>query len=237
MPHGPDPYVAFLSSLQDAYAASGGPSNTFTPGAQGVPGAAPGTADPGGVGGGIAGGAAGVGGGGASVPGTATTGAGILESINSGQLPVSSPSANDLVDRLFGGGGEPGERGDLGAGVTGGDLETLLAVLGGPASMPLILASLVMSDAMGLPPDPSLLGTTSLADLAFGGGDPADVGLTRDITTGVVSDINNINRSLDATFAANPDIFGGSSDNDGRDRGRSPSRRETTSSPGGIGGV
>ena len=165
----PDPYVAFLSSIQDAFAASGGSPNAFTPGVQGIPSGVPGT--PGDPGGGVAGGVApaGVGAGGASVPGTATTGQGILESIVAGGDP-------DVARRLLPGSlfqTAPGEPGDLGAGVTGGNVNALLSVLGGPLAIPTILGSLVASDAMGLPPDPGLLSVPSLAQIAAVG-DPAN---------------------------------------------------------------
>lgn len=158
----PDAYIAFLSALQDAHAAGGTP-NAFTPGAQGVPGAngQPG-ADPAGTPVGSAAAGA-IGAGGASVPGTATTGTSILEDILAGE--PADPAAS-LVDRLRGVGREPGERGDLGAGVTGGDLGALLSVLGGPFAPASILASLAASDALGLDLDPSLLSTTSLLELA-----------------------------------------------------------------------
>ena len=39
--------------------------------------------------------------------------------------------------------------------------------------------------------------------------DRASVGLTDDVVSGVSSDIGNINRALDNTFANNPSIFGG----------------------------
>lgn len=197
----PDPYVAFLSSLQDAHAAAATGANAFTPGVQGIPGA-PG-ASPGSTPGSIVGGG-GVGiGGGASVPGTATTGSSVLEDILSGARPSASPSEVVAFLGGLGRGTEPGERGDF-EGTGGGDLGTLAAVMGGPMAMGTVLGSLVLSDMLGLPPTTSM----GLSDL-LGGGDPAAVGLTPAITSGVVSDINNIDASLDAVFANNPTLFGG----------------------------
>lgn len=164
---GPDPFVALLSSIQDAQAASGGSPNPFTPGSQGIPGqggvpseagGSPGVA--GSIGGGV--------GGGGSVPGTATTGQNILADIAAGTASPTDPLAGGTI---FQGAGVPGEAGDLGASVTGGDLGTLMSVLGGPTALLSILPSLVASDALGMPLDPSLLTTTSLAQLAFGGGE------------------------------------------------------------------
>lgn len=165
MPIEPDAYVAFLSVLQDAHAAGGGTPNAFAPGAQGIPGQ-PGAA--GDAASSVAAGpaAAGIGSGGASVPGTATTGQSILENIMTGGIDPGSPDQVSLVDRLRGFNGEPGERGDLGTGVTGGDVGALLSVLGGPFASASILSSLVASDALGMDLDPSLLSANSLLELA-----------------------------------------------------------------------
>lgn len=60
---------------------------------------------------------------------------------------------------LFGVGREPGARGDLGAGVRGGDFLTLAGFLAGPATFPIsALAGLVANDALGNNPSLSLLG-------------------------------------------------------------------------------
>lgn len=192
MPTEPGAYVAFLRALSDAYAASGLAPNAFTAGAQGIP--AGGTGVQGDSGGVVAPAATSAAlGGGASVPGTATTGQSLLEEIVAGGVDPASAEAESLINRLRGiGGGEPGERGDLGAGVMGGDVGALLSVLGGPLAPATILASLVASDASGLPLDPSLLTASGLASLAagtdpgeFGSGRVGDLG--RDVLTGAAS--------------------------------------------------
>ncbi len=169
MPHGgphADPYVAYLTALQDAYAASGEGPNAFVPGAQGVPalGQAAGAGEgPGGIGG-IGGIAGGVGAGGASVPGTATTGANLLDAIVTGGLPATSPAAAPLARR----GLLPGEESTADrAGRGGGDVSTLLGLLsGGILAVPATLGSLVLSQAAGLPPSTGLLSAGGLAELA-----------------------------------------------------------------------
>ena len=151
----PDPYAAFLTALQDAYAAGGGRPNAFTPGVQGIPTAgAP--ADPTGAPSVIGG----VAGGGGSVPGTATTGQSIVGDIIGGGVSAD-PIAQDLVSRTFNIGRDESTA-DLGAGVTGGELGALASILGGPLGAASIIGSLVMSDALGLPPSPSV----SLAEIA-----------------------------------------------------------------------
>ena len=70
-----------------------------------------------------------------------------------------------------GGGREPGERGDLGAGVHGGNLLALAGMLAGPMSFPLsALAGLAVSDFMDQRP------SISVFDTFFGGDSTADLG-------------------------------------------------------------
>lgn len=167
----PDPFVALLTAIQDAQAAGGGTPNAFVPGAQGIPGVGgqPGQ-DAGGTPAAVSGGISG----GASIPGTATTGPGLLENVLAGGGADPLTQGAPFQGAIGLGGNEPGERGDLGAGVTGGDLETLLSVLGGPTAIAAILGSLVTSDALGLPPSTSL----GLSDLVGGSADIGSLGMS-----------------------------------------------------------
>lgn len=225
MPTQPGPYVAFLNALQDAYAASGLNPNTFTPGAQGVPGAAGQPASDAG-GGTVAGGlGGGLGGGGASVPGTATTGPSLLEDILAGGDPNALQTPG-LVDRLRG--LEPSgipERPD----VPGGNLGALLSVIGGVGAVPTLLGSLVTTDALGLPLDPSLLSATGLAQLASDDSTPGFGAAGSDLTgatpvgpgTGFGVDRPGVATGL--SFPGAPTIGGGLSFTE-RDRPERPER-------------
>lgn len=150
------PQMAFIAALQGQFNASrqggGGP----VPGIPGLSGA--GGNDPANTPGGLSGGITAGG-----VPSTATTGTSVANTLISGgggSDALSQQVGNALIGR------EAGERGDLGAGITGGDLGALLSILSGPGAFATILGSLVASDAAGLPLDPSLLTPASLAGLA-----------------------------------------------------------------------
>lgn len=103
---------------------------------------------------------------GGGIPGTATTGPAVANSlVNGGGFagdPISQSVAGTLLSRAD---RQPGERGDLGGGLVGGDPSGLLTILGGPLAPASLLASLVLSDAFTGIPDPNLLNTGSLADL------------------------------------------------------------------------
>lgn len=165
------------------------------------------------------------------IPSTATTGPSTANALLGGSTatdPVSQQAFNALVSQR----GEPGERGDLGAGVTGGSLGALLAVLGGPLAPLSLIGNLVASDALGLPPTASI----TLADLVEAGerGDLGSLGLGGDVLGGVTSDVRNINTALDAAIAADPSTFGGSrgSEADRGARGGGVSRSDRTRSSG-----
>lgn len=103
---------------------------------------------------------------GGSVPGTATTGDAVMDAILGGGAGGSDPVAQQVAEaglRLGLGGSGPGERGDRGAGVSGGDLRTFASILGGPTAIPSILANVVGNDVFGFDPSTSGLINNLLA--------------------------------------------------------------------------
>lgn len=170
MPQTPDAYTSFLVALRDAYSAGGAAPSAFRPGAQGISpfGAGAGSDGPGIPG--IPGGGAG----GGTVPGTAITGANLLEGILGGG-PAGS-SLEQRVSALRGGGqSDPsgistGEFDNL----QGGDLDMLSSILQfGPLAVPLILGQLAFGDAAG----PSGFGADATGGDPFVFGGPAPAGL------------------------------------------------------------
>lgn len=142
------PGVALLAALQNQFAAAR--QGQGQGGGSLIPGLAGQTADGSPVGsvGALGGGGISAGG----VPSTATTGTSALNSLiggSAGADPVAQQVFNSLNQQ------EPGERGDLGAGTEGGDLRTLLSILGGPFAAASILGNLVASNELGLPPTTS----------------------------------------------------------------------------------
>ena len=180
----PDPYVAFLTALDQAHAAAGPRANAFRPGSQGIPGPSGVSSDASGAPGSVSGGVAGTGGGG-SVPGTATTGPNLLADIIQGGGSPNDPIADDLVTRTLFQGSDRSDPSGISQGefdnLQGGDIATLLGIVtGGIGAIPSIFGSLSASDALGLPPSTSLFDTLSVDEilaLAGGeGGEPGDFG-------------------------------------------------------------
>lgn len=98
---------------------------------------------------------------GGGIPGTATTGPGVVNSLLSGQN-LTDPVTQSVLRSAR----EPGERGDLGGGLIGGNAAGVLSILsGGITAFPALLAGLVASDALGLPPDPNFFSANSLVNL------------------------------------------------------------------------
>lgn len=172
---------------------------------------------------------------GGGVPGTATTGPAVANALLGGGGGGIGDAVSQQVAGTLLGRQEAGERGDLGAGVAGGNIGALLSVLGGIGAVPTILGSLIASDASGLPLDPSLLSTMTLAELVSGESDPGQR-LTRVDPTGRVIDPI----TFDQPFRVSPlgSVSRVPQEVSEIDRSLGRSRRsETTSRRGGIGGV
>lgn len=226
---GPDPFIALLQSIEDAQAASGaGAASPFAPGAQGI--TAQGVQAGDAMGGPPGAAAASIGAGGGSVPGTATTGEGLARGIVEGAINPGGATATSLFDRVERSGEGP-ER----PSVPGGDIGTLLAVLGGPTAALSIIPSLVASDALGMAPDPSLLSTTSLAELAMGGGGDSTPGFSG---SGAINADGTITPAISSPLAPGAGTFspiraGGIPE---RDRPERPERTADQRSSGGFSG-
>ena len=225
------PSNALLAALSNQFAAA---RQGQTPGVgsaiPGLPGVASSESAPSVSGASLAGG----------IPATATTGQSVANSLLGGVGGTGDAIAQQVAGTLLSQ-REPGERGDLGAGVTGGDVGALLSILGGPAALFSIIPSLVASDAAGLPLDPSLLSATTLAELVsgtedsspgfsgeFGGALNADGSFTPAISsTGGGGTANIIRRGV---IGGSRGVFGGRQESE-IDRGRSGpslSRERTT---------
>lgn len=173
-------------------------------------------------------GAPAVGSAGGGIPSTATTGQSVANALLGGTGGTGDEVAQQVASVLLGR-TEPGERGDLGVGVTGGSVGTLLSLLtGGPLAIPGVLASLVGSDVLGLPPDTNLLSTTGLAQLiADAESDPAQR-LTRVDPTGRVIDPITFDRPFRADPLGNLTQVGRQESEIDRGRERTLSRERTT---------
>ncbi|MGI9492767.1 MAG: hypothetical protein ACR2QF_10250 [Geminicoccaceae bacterium] len=202
------PQGAFLVALNNAFNAARANAPQANVGA-GIPGLAAGGAE---NGPGSPGGSVSIGGG---TPGTATTGQSIANALIGGgagaEAALAGPGGQQVFNALLTQRGESPERPD----VPGGSVATLLALLtGGPLAIPGIIGSLVASDALGGPLDPSLLSVSGLAQLASDDSTPGQ-SLTRIDPLGNVID----NRSLAEPFRV--DAFGRQIE---RDRPERPSR-------------
>ncbi|MGI9485409.1 MAG: hypothetical protein ACR2RF_05915 [Geminicoccaceae bacterium] len=182
------PQGAFLVALNNAFNAARANAPQANVGA-GIPGLAAGGAE---NGPGSPGGPASVSIGGGA-PGTATTGQSIANALLGGgggaEAALAGPGGQQVFNALLTQRGESPERPD----VPGGSVATLLALLtGGPLAIPGLIGSLVASDALGRPLDPSLLSVSGLAQLAnddstpgveFGGSINADGSFTPAISS------------------------------------------------------
>lgn len=121
------PGAAFMLALNSAFNAAHANAPQGNLGA-GIPGLAQAAAEQGGAPGQIASGATG-----GTVGGTATTGTNALNSLLGGGATAGDPLTQQIAgtSNFLNATREPGERGDLGAGVTGGDPRLLLAMLSG----------------------------------------------------------------------------------------------------------
>ena len=136
------PSQALLAALQGRFDAArqgqGRGTNSLIPG---LPGGGEGT-DSGSVIGALGSGGISAGG----VPGTATTGSSIANSLIGGGAGAGDPLAQQVSLASGLGFREPGERGDLGAGVTGGDADLLMSILSGN---PLLMAAMAAQAVSG----------------------------------------------------------------------------------------
>lgn len=124
------------------------------------------------------------------IPGTATTGVS-GNALIGGSAPLAGAVANGSPGSLFStSGSEPGERGDLGAGVTGGDLELLLSILSGN---PIAMAAAIAQAVSGQPASfGEAFALSQEQGREFGGafGGPL-IGGTTGLGTGTVNNIHS----------------------------------------------
>lgn len=225
------PGVAFLAALQNQFNAArqgqGRGTNSLIPG---LPGG--GEGDSGSVIGSLGSGGISAGG----VPGTATTGSSIANSLIGGGASAGDPLAQQVsLASGFGSPGEPGERGDLGAGVTGGDAELLLSILSGnPLLMAASVAQAVNNQNFTFGNDVQPFTRTQNESFQDNRDvQPGGFGSSRTSTPLGAAEAEALFRST-----GRPTIQQQIRERDDDRRSRSASTRsETTSRPGGIGGV
>ncbi len=163
------PGTALLAALQNQFNAArqgqGQGTNSLIPGFAGSGEGADPSSILSALGGGISAG---------GVPGTATTGSSIANSLIGGSAGAGDPLAQQVSLASGLGFREGGERGDLGAGVTGGDIGMLLSTLGPLA--PLMLLGQIVSSADAVAGGHTFLGSPLQLDAPvsvapdFGGG-------------------------------------------------------------------